>query len=565
MKVYIRNIVIVWGVLVLTSGCDDYLNRDINTRLSQSNVVHSYGYSKQLLTHIYGYLSVGFNTVDGMMIANATDDAEFTHEMDGVQRFNLGTWNAYTNPDNLWGRYYTAIREANEFLLHTDSINLDPDRLNPSSSSQIVYQQKVAEIKNWRYEARFLRAFYYFQLVKRYGGVPLILDPLSLDQDYNTLERASLQACIDFIVAECDACAGNLLQDYDNINTGRVTRGAAMTLKSKVLLYAASELFNNPSWAGGYGNPELIALQGDRKKRWRDAADAAKAVIDLNAYSLTGDYRNLFNANGYRDAEVIFVRRQGASNSLEKVNYPIGFDLATGGTTPSQNLVDAYEMRDGSAFSWDDPIAAAHPYDNRDPRLWMTILTNNVGFKGRNLEMWQGGIDGPGTPYATKTGYYLRKYINESLDILQGRTAVHSWIFFRLAEVYLYYAEALNECDPGNPDIKIYIDKVRARSKMPGVPEGLSQDEMRKFIHHEYRVEFAFEDHRFWDLRRWMEAPQYLGAPLEGVAITKKGDGLFDYKKVEIEKRVFLPKMYLYPIPQSELNIAKGLVQNPLW
>ena len=180
--------------------------------------------------------------------------------------------------------------------------------------------------------------------------------------------------------------------------------------------------------------------------------------------------------------------------------------------------------------------------------------------------MFSGGRDGRPIANATNTGYYLRKYVNETQNLVINQTAVHSWIFFRLPEIFLNYAEALNEYDPGNPNIKVFVDRVRTRSgvAMPPMPAGLSQVEVRDRIRNEKRVEFAFEDHRAWDARRWMIGPTALGGPVRGVEVTPAGAG-FTYAPVVIETRVFEPRMYLYPIPQGELNISQGLVQNPLW
>ena len=183
------------------------------------------------------------------------------------------------------------------------------------------------------------------------------------------------------------------------------------------------------------------------------------------------------------------------------------------------------------------------------------------------MESFPGGRDGRGITNATKTGYYLKKYVNESINLLTNGTSVKSWNLFRLAEIYLNYAEALNEATPGAVDIKTYVDRVRTRTgvAMPVLPAGLSQAEMRERIRNERRVELAFEDHRGWDVRRWLQGSQYLGAPLMGVDITRNADGTFAYKPTVVEPRVFEPRMYLYPIPQGELNASKGLVQNPGW
>jgi hypothetical protein len=344
-----------------------------------------------------------------------------------------------------------------------------------------------------------------------------------------------------------------------------------------VLLYAASDLFNTTTWAGGYGNTELISLPGSndpaiRRARWTAAAAAAKAVIDLpgTGYVLHNNYRNLFINNSYTIREVIFSRRNSASNEFERANYPVGYDLGASGTTPSQNLVDAYEMSNGTRFDWNNPTHAANPYANRDPRLGLNIILNNTTYKGRAVEAWIGGRDGQGVVNATRTGYYLKKYVNENLNLLLNNTSVKSWNIFRLAEIYLNYAEALNEVSSGNADIKRYVDLVRARTgvALPALPNGLSQADMRERIRNERRVELAFEDHRGWDVRRWMIGPQTLGAPLMGVDITRQGNGTtatFQYKRVEVEKRVFESRMYLYPIPQNDLNVSTGLIQNPGW
>jgi starch-binding outer membrane protein, SusD/RagB family len=545
------------------------LDKELITDLSESQIVNSYEFTLNRVNSIYTDIPAGYLQIDGAMPASTTDEAEHTLETSTVQKFNNGSWNAVDNPDNLWSTFYRGIPKANQFLASSDSVNLDQFRLDPSASSQAVYNTRLADIKRWKYEARFLRAYFYFELIKRYGGVPLINKALNIDDDFSSIKRNTLAECIQFITSECDSSATNLPVTYLSAELGRATKGAALALKSRVLLYAASDLFNMPSWAAGYTNPELISLTGDRQARWKAAADAAKEVIDLKGtgYSIASNYRNLFVTNSFTSSEVIFTRRLGASNDFEKANYPVGYDLGQSGTTPSQNLVDAYEMKDGTKFDWTNPVHAAKPYANRDPRLNETILVNDTLFKGRKTEIWTGGKDGKGILKATVTGYYLKKHVNENLNLLLNTTGVQSWNLFRLSEIYLNYAEALNEYSAGNADIKKYVDFVRARIGvvMPVLKTGLSQADMREKIRNERRIEFAFEDHRSWDVRRWMIAPQTLGVPLTGVEITKNTNGTFIYKPIKVEDRVFTPKMYLYPIPQSEINTSKGLVQNPLW
>ena len=568
---------------VLT-GCQK-LDRELITDLNREQLEGAFFNVNSLLNGVYVELQEGFQNIDGAMMASATDEAEFVDETSTVQNFNNGSWNAISNPGaGVWAASFRGIRRANTFLLSADNVNLDQFKLDPSPSAQSVYNTRLAEIVRWKYEARFLRAFFYFELVKRYGGVPIMKTPLT-EADIATVKRNTLQECLQFISDECDSAAVNLPLNYsatNSVDLSRATRGAALALKARLLLYAASDLFNNSSWAGGYAEPLLISLPaGGRAERWKAAADAAKAVIDLGGNSIFNNYATLFR--NFNSAEIIFTRRSAASNGFEIANYPIGFDRGQSGNGPSQDLVDAYEIKVNATtaikFDWSNPAHAATPYATsgalaRDPRLFTTIAVNNTNFSSvsgvtRPLEIFTGGRDGMPIVNATRTGYYLRKYVNETLNLTNNQTAAHSWIYFRLAEVYLNYAEALNEYIPGNAAIKTNYDLVRNRPGvlMPLLPAGLSQAEVREKIRNERRVEFAFEDHRAWDTRRWMIAPATLGGPLRGVAITRTSitPATFSYTPNVIESRQFQPKMYLYPIPQNELNISPGLVQNPLW
>ena len=572
-------------LILFVTACQK-LDREIITDLNKPLIESVQANVGSLLNGVYTELREGFLDIDGnAMMAAATDEAEHTSETISVQNFNNGSWNAVSNPNNVWGGYFRGIRKANVFLISADSVNLDQFRLDPSPSQQLVYTTRLAEITRWKYEARFLRAMFYFELVKRYGGVPIMTRPMG-EADISSLKRNTLQECIQFITDECDSAANNLPVVYTTTNAtdlGRATKGAALALKARTLLYAASDLFNNPAWAMGYAQPLLISLPaGNRADRWKAAADAAKAVIDLpgSGYALFNNYSTLFRS--FNNTEIIFTRRNGATNTFETANLPVGFG-GRSGTTPSQDLVDAYEIKVSSSsaikFDWNNPAHAANPYATtgataRDPRLFTTILVNNAAFSIPGVvrtpavaEIFTGGRDGLPIPNASKTGYYLRKYVNETINLSTNATAVHSWIYFRIAEMYLNYAEALNEYSPGHPDIKINYDRVRNRPGvlMPLLTTGLTQAEVREKIRNERRVEFAFEDHRAWDVRRWMIAPTTLGGPLRGVDIVKTGTNTFTYTPKIIETRVFEPKMYLYPIPQGELNIIPGMLQNPIW
>ena len=569
---YKRQILYGAALLLLVNACDSILDREVVLSLTEDDVLTLYNNTQSRAVAIYNYLPSGFRCVDGAMMASASDEAEYTLETSSIQMFNVGSWNAKNNPDGgSWWNNFRGIYLVNHFLANSDNLDLEMYRLNPDDIGHEQYQNRLDNIKRWKYEVRFLRAYFYFELIKRYGGVPVITRPVEIGDSF---PRNTLDSCVNFIVKECDDIALGLPIKYtEQENLGRATRGAVLALKSRVLLYAASDLFNSPEkWASDYANKDLISVKTiDRKERWKRAADAAKDVIDLAdaGYALSNNYQGIFRS--YTDTEIILARRDGASNDFEKANYPVGYDLGNSGNTPSLNLLDDYEMLDGTAFDWSNKNHAANPYKGRDPRLAFTILSNMTKFNGRPVECWTGGRDGKGVPRATKTGQYLLKYIDPELNLLEGRTSVHTWILIRLAEVYLNYIEALNEYQPAHSDIKIYYDKIRRREgiKMPVLPDGLDQDAVRQKIRHERRIELAFEDHRLWDARRWMIAADnemgkgVLNIPLRGLEILNRG-GVPSYRPIEIEKRNFEPKMYLYPIPQGDLDIA-GWSQNPLW
>lgn len=568
----VKTILYGAALLLLVNTCDSILDREVVLSLTEDDVLTLYNNTQSRAVAIYNYLPSGFRCVDGAMMASASDEAEYTLETSSIQMFNVGSWNAKNNPDGgSWWNNFRGIYLVNHFLANSDNLDLEMYRLNPDDIGHEQYQNRLDNIKRWKYEVRFLRAYFYFELIKRYGGVPVITRPVEIGDSF---PRNTLDSCVNFIVKECDDIAWGLPVKYtEQENLGRATRGAVLALKSRVLLYAASDLFNSPEkWASGYANKDLISVKPiDRKERWKRAADAAKNVIDLTdaGYALSNNYQGVFRS--YTDAEIILARRDGASNDFEKANYPVGYDLGNSGNTPSLNLLDDYEMLDGTAFDWNNKNHAANPYRGRDPRLAFTILSNMTKFNGRPVECWTGGRDGKGVPRATKTGQYLLKYIDPELNLLEGRTSVHTWVLIRLAEVYLNYIEALNEYQPAHSDIKIYYNKIRQREgiKMPELPDGLDQDAVRQKIRHERRIELAFEDHRLWDARRWMIAADnekgkgVLNIPLRGLEILNRG-GVPSYTPIEIEKRNFEPKMYLYPIPQGDLDIA-GWSQNPLW
>ena len=540
------------------SSCNGFLDREEDSFIDKTATFDSYNRTKQYLIYAYTLLPDGLNRFSReAMLASATDDAEFAIESAEIQQFNNGSWNALNNPDDVWNRYFSGISKCCTLLENTDHVNLDISRLDPDK--QVEYANSLKDIRMWRAEARFLRAYFHFELLKRYGPIPIVTSTLSINGNYENTPRPTMKEVVDFIAKECDIAADTLEPTpWRNVNDafGRATKGAALALKSRLLLYAASPLYVDFGDTNEANKPTDVAL-------WKSAADAAKAVIDLNQYELASSYADLFK-NDFQNKEYIFVRRYAANSDFEKSNFPVSFG-GKGGTNPSQNLVDDYEMLDGTPFDWNDPAKAAQPFENRDARLGATILMNMAPFKGKKVATYPEGADASPNPNATKTGYYLRKFLNEDVNIQTGGSSSgHVVPLFRLAEIYLNYAEALNECDPTNPDIALYLNKVRNRASLSNV-SALSQEQMRTVIQHERRVELAFEEHRSWDVRRWKIASSTLGAPLMGVQIERKPLGGYTYMPVKVEQRVFQPKMYWYPIPQSEVLKLKQWKQNNGW
>lgn len=540
-------------------SCNDFLDREEDSFIDKTATFDSYNRTKQYLTYAYSLLPEGLNRFSGgALLGAATDDACFAIESSNIQQFNNGSWNALNNPDNVWDRYFAGIAKCCTLLENSNHVNLDISRLDPAK--RVEYENNLKDIRMWRAEAHFLRAYFNFELLKRYGPIPIIKSTLDINKDYSDTPRPTMKEVVEFITNDCDMAADSLeLTPWRNMNDafGRATKGAALALKSRLLLYAASPLYVNFGDIDEANKPSDATL-------WKAAADAAKAVIDLNQYELAPAYDDLFK-NDFQNKEYIFVRRYPSNSDFEKSNFPISYG-GKGGTNPSQNLIDDYEMLDGTAFDWSDPVKAAHPFENRDERLLATVLMNGVLFKGKRIATYPGGADAMPNPNATKTGYYLRKFLNENVNIQTGGGSDgHVVPLFRLAEIYLNYAEALNEYDPTNPDIAVYLNKIRERVSLPDVPSGLTQEQMRTLIHHERRVELAFEEHRFWDVRRWKVASSTLGAPVKGVKITQDDAGNFTYSPVQVEQRVFQPKMYWYPIPQSEVLKLHHWEQNKGW
>lgn len=546
--------------MILMLWSCNYLDYKELDQYSKDQIFYDFARTKTILTNAYSYLPTDFGSIYGAQRACATDEAENVYDTATVQKFNDGSWNSIVTLDDNWSNLYSGIRTANVFLKEAAGLVFDPVKYNTD------YVQTMQQFQYYKYEAKFLRAFYYFELTKRYGSVPLDTTVL-IQAEANIVTQASFDVLVKFIVRECDSCIAKLPVSYSslpNAETGRATRGAAMALKARTLLYAASPL-NNPT------NDQAI---------WIAAAQASKAIIDAGTYSLPAAYSSAVNL--LTSTELIMERRQAAANSYEIANTAVGFIGGNTGTCPSQNLVDAYEMKTtgkgiSEAGSGYDP---ANPYSQtgataRDPRMAVTVLYNGAIWKTpQTVQTWYGGLNAPPTPNTTKTGYYLKKYMIESISLNPTSlgTSIHYWVIFRYGEVLLNYAEAMNEAygaDVAGPGTltttaRTAVNLVRTRATMPGFPAGMTQADFRTKLRNERMVELAFEDHRFWDIRRWKMGSST--TTIRGVNITRDATTLaLTYTPKVVEIRNWDDKMYWYPIPQIEMFINKNLVQNTGW
>lgn len=515
-------------------------------------------YVRQFVNNIYTLIPAGYNRLGGAMIAGATDEA--VHSSNSSQANNLakGVWGPASNPDDAWSRNYQGIRKANDFLLN----------VLPGIPDKVFRSQQTIDILTG--QVYFLRAYFHFELVKRYGGIPIVTTIFDAGSQTN-MARNTYDECVNFIASECDKAAAMLPVAYPNDNKtdlGRITKGAALALKARMLLYAASPLFNEPS-----ATTDTYAHGAYSPAKWEKAAGAAHDVIALNAYSLYAKYDEFFTTLA-ANKEIILSRISGATNTVEKDNGPSGYTGGSGGTGPSLNLVEAYEMANGTSFNWNDPVMAASPFTGRDPRFYKSILYNGLKWMGDTIDTYIGGND-LGKVNSTKTSFYLRKFLSENAKWygVTG-TAYHCFPLFRYAEVLLNYAEAMNEAYGPESDPKGYamtakqaIEMIRQRAGLSpyALQTGLTKEAMRSKIQHERQVELVFEEHRHLDVRRWKIAEATLGAPVYGLHIEKQSNGTFTYQKVKVEDRIFTSKMYLYPIPQSEIDWNADLKQNPGW
>ena len=523
-----------------------------------------------LATTIYQNLDSDFGNYSGAMLSSATDESVYSHPGNQIEDFYNGAWGPTNAKGSIWTSCYQGISYCNLYLDEFQGLTFPDYRLD------IDYQKEMFQYKNYQWEARWARAYFYFLLVRQYGDVPLKTTNMDAGEA-NNLPRTSADEIFQFIDDECAAIKDSIIEDYNNLGnmamsiaeSGRANNLAVLALRARAALYHASPLFN----------------PNNDRELWHQAALRCQECISAcraRGMNLVSDYMSLFQSDNYKDTkEIIFARRQNSTstnNNFEKYNFPIGMENAGGGNCPTQNLVDAFEMNNGMAI--DEPGSGydpQNPYANRDKRLSWIVAVNGEQWPNANpnpLEIYYGGANGQPITYATTTGYYLKKYCNASTVI--GATGAnsfyHNWVIFRLGEIYLDLAEAmLNYTGSGyetTSDLPMSAEQainiVRTRAGQPNIAKGLSAEAFKKKYENERFVELAFEGHRFFDVRRWKEAPQYFTS-IRKMDIRLNADSTCTYTPQELEKRQWDDKMYFFPIPQSEIQKAGNLTQNTGW
>lgn len=568
------------------SACEQYetepLNWDTDANVLNPGDSTAESSIKKLFYACYIDLPTLHTRFQSSYLDAATDDGVPTRTAPGDlnnYRNGLLTPGNITSLDgNAWSRNYRGIRRVNLFL-----------REEPSFPASSQFPQLLKT--RWRAEARLLRAYYYFELMKRWGGVPMVGDQVLTMNDDCNIERSSVQEVAQYIMREISpdsvgSCYNDLYRAHRGLTAeqqaevGHVNKGVALALLSRLKLYLASPLYTEND------------SDGEKIRKWREAADAAKKLMDENVYSLyLGDHWMLFamsNIDDFPNSEMIMLKQMGQNSSIEETNSPYGFTqrTANGRTSPSQNLVDAFLTADGKSIYVDYDPANGYipeynpqdPYTGRDPRLARTVFINGSQWLKQTIETFDGGTHRKqvGASTYTRTGYYLKKFLGNNDTKDSYVSCYHPYQIFRYAEILLNYAEAMNECEPTNDaEITRGLIELRKRAGIApgadlryGLPVTYTQDLMRRIIRNERRIEMAFEEQRFWDIRRWKicdEGDAVMTKPVRGVRITKEADGSFSYNYVDVTPSKFEKKMYWYPIPRAELYGNNKLTQNDGW
>ncbi|MDR6783235.1 hypothetical protein ABIE26_000277 [Pedobacter africanus] len=541
------------------------------TDLTEESTFADSARTMQFLTRIY--TDIGFSA-DPKRFGSSVGVYSICDEVEGSLLsataynviFQTGSISAINVPTDAWVTTYANIRRVNVLLSHLSTVPLS-QRL----------RDRIAG------EARFLRAWYYFILIKHYGGVPLIGDVVYGATDPVPGKRNTYEECVNYIESECKAAAQILPQIYTGLDFGRVTKGAALALRSRLLLYAASPLFNGRADMDG-----VLGYPNADPGRWNKAAQAALDVVNLNQYGLYElaggmGFQKVFTLR--KNNEYILAAMAGNNRTLEAIWDP-PTRTGTGSAMPYQELVDAFGTINGKPITEDLKSSAnptgydpANPYVNRDPRFNWSILFNegmrlNTSKTVTPVFTYSGAAQ-DGFNF-TKTGYYLRKMLDDNTIASTTSSATERCFpLIRYAEILLNYAEASNEAG----DLQTAYTQVKAIRKRAGIlpgaednyglSDGLTKETMRAVIQNERRVELAIEEHRYWDVRRWKIAENVSNKTLHGMKITRVGTGTpatYTYELINIRTPAFIaPKYYLWPIPQSEVNKSAELMQNPGW
>lgn len=591
---YLYIFTLLFSALLISSCSHDFLNTDPATEFSEQAVWTDAALVETYINNLYKKLDEPLT--DGRGKSMIVDEAHYRGNT-SARNFNNGlisqdgipAWNYSGN--YTWNVLYKSIRYCNIFFENVDRVPFTSN----VTDGKTLKERMTGEV-------HFLRAMYYFHLANIYGGVPIITDVYSLEDDFQ-IERSSYKETIDFIIDDIDKAVGLLPEDHSGVNRGRVTKRAALALKSRVLLYAASDLYNTEIFPE-YQNQDLIRYtDNNRTERWLAAKNAAKAVIDMNKYSLYQPNpasaeeaaENYFNVFVSKDTEEdIFVKYFTVTVGQRWGLYtsPNGYH-GWGASAPLGNLIDDYEMADGTKFDWSNPEHAAEPYKNREPRFYGTILHNEAPWRVRpadaqgmdpdnriqtgRREVWNAstnsvdviyGVDTRNSPIedwnGSETGYYTKKYLNPNNDAQYVRQSV-TWRFFRYAEILLNYAEACIELGEED-EARTYINIVRKRAGLPGINE--TGNALKERYRNERRIEFAFEDHRFFDVRRWVIGDEAYQPALRADIIYKLNDDKTTAARPIVAHKVFeerkwVNKMYYFPILRDEMNKNDLLIQNP--
>lgn len=502
-------------------------------------------------------------------LASATDEAQYALEIGAVNNYYNGGWSTANPMSSTWTKSYTALAEIHTLLEGIDKIDLTEWQHNS------MYDTWKTQLENFPHELRFLRAYFYFELFKTYGDVPLVTTTLTNGQA-NRMERTPADKVVKFIVDELDDIAMYLPVSYSDepyAEIGRATRPAAYALKARTLLYAASPL-HNPT---------------DDKTKWEAAAEASKYVIDhAKDWGISlSKYADLWGNDAFYNKELIFGLGRVASNDFEKANFPMGVENASSGNCPTQSLVDQYEYKSGETFGEKNPgesfAITEETYKDLDPRFEATIVKNgdewpSNGTQKKVIETFVGGFNAAPKYGATPTGYYLRKLVDGSCVTTTDNQVnrQHTWIVMRLAEFYLDFAEAAFHANGDKANEKYYsqddVDKKNGMSAndainvlrnrkdimMPLFKE--DGDEWVKRYERERLVELAFENHRFWDVRRWKKGAEYF----KNITVATLTDGGNTLTRKTVTRN-WDDKYNLFPIPQSEIQINGNLTQNTGW